>query len=165
MENDFLHTGGQGGVGHGEEVVDVAVHAAVGEAAEQVHGFRGALPGGSEGRVLRERAVFDGHIDAGDVLRHYAASADIQMPHFGVAELAGGQADHAFGGVDRAVGVLGFEAVEIGGVGEEDGVVVAFGAVAEAVENEEDDGFGELAHDMRRAGNWDGALYSGLGGN
>ena len=46
-----------------------------------------------------------------------------------------------------------------------DGVVVAFEAVAEAVENEEDDGFDELAHDMRRAGNWDGALYSGLSGN
>ena len=77
MHHDFGHARGHGGIEYGKKVLDVAVHAAIGKQPQQMHGFIGHLPGGGEGGVGGEAAVFHGHVDAGDVLRHHAPGADV----------------------------------------------------------------------------------------
>ena len=77
MHHDFGHARGHGGIQHGKKVLDVAVHAAIGKQPQQMHGFIGHLPGGGESGVGGEAAVFHGHVDAGDVLRHHAPGADV----------------------------------------------------------------------------------------
>src|SRR5437868_14649557 len=54
-------------------------------------------------RVGRKLAGLDGAIDAREILVDHPASADIEVPDFGVAHLAAGQPDRALGGVDGRV--------------------------------------------------------------
>ena len=113
-----------GGLGRADQrmnVVFMTVNAAVGQQAHDVQ--RRVLGLGdrrAQHRVGGETAVLDVAVDAADVLLHHAAGADVQMADFRVAELAGGQADEIFRGIDGAVGKvwrrrfqLGIEACRI----------------------------------------------------
>ena len=64
------------------------------------------------------------------------------MADFGVAHLAVGEADEVLAGAEEGVGIVAEELVVDGFAGLGDGVAVGLGAVAPAVEDGEDDGFG-----------------------
>ncbi len=72
---------------------------------------------------------------------HDAAGADVEVADLAVAHLAFGQADERAAGVDERVGILAQQAVVGGLAGECDGVGFGFGAVAPAVEDDEDQRF------------------------
>ena len=120
-------------------VVLMAVHATIGQQAHQVQGAALLLGGRDrlrQHRVGGQRAGLDVAIDAADVLLHDAAGADIEVADFGVAELAGGQADIVLGGVQRTVGIARFQRVPVRGVCCQNGIIVAFEAVTETVKDE-----------------------------
>jgi len=95
-----------------------------------------------QGRVLGQRAVVDGLIDARQVLQNHPSRAQIHMPHFRVAHLALGQPD-LLGRSVQAPGRIGrHHAVPNRGGPDSDGVVVALRAFAPAVQNAQDDGLG-----------------------
>ena len=125
-----------------EEMLDVGVHAAVAEQAEQMQLVRAAaFHGFEQQRLAREFAAGDELVNARDVHVHDASGADIQVADFAIAHLSFGQADGGAGGVDQRVGKFFQQAVVIRLAREGDGVAFGFGAVAPAVEDGEDDGF------------------------
>ena len=66
-----------------------------------------------------------------------AARAEVGVPHLGVAHLPGRQPDGLARGFERAVGIPGQQALERRRLREGDGVLVALGADAPAVEDDE----------------------------
>ncbi len=127
------------------EVAGVGVDAAVGDEADEVKGaalLSGELAGTCEGGVGEEGAVEDGGVDAGHVHADDAARAKIQVADFAVAHLAVGETDEVVAGVEKGVREAAEEGVVDGFAGLGDGVAVRGGAVAPAVENSENDGFG-----------------------
>ena len=89
--------------------------------------------------VGEEGAIQNALVDAGDIHLDDAAGADVQMAHFAVTHLPGGQADPGSGGFDEGPGVVAFEAVEGGLMGGFHGVAGSFHAVTHAVQNGQDD--------------------------
>ena len=86
-----LHSELQGG----EDVIFVAVYAAIGEQAPDVYGFvigDGFIDGCAIGRVFKEGAVGDVFVDARQLLPHHAPRAQRHVADFAVAELPFGQA-------------------------------------------------------------------------
>ncbi len=79
----------------GEQVQDVAMHAAVRDDAHQMRrAARGLEPVDEvqQAGIAEEGAVLDREVDRAEVHRHDAARADVGVPHLGIAHLAGGQA-------------------------------------------------------------------------
>src|SRR6266481_51957 len=77
-----------------EKVVDVRMHAAVAEEADEMQlALAAALHGLLEERNLVELLVGDEEIDTGDVHVYDAAGADVEVADFAVAHLAFGEAD------------------------------------------------------------------------
>ena len=100
-------------------------------------------------RVGRKLAGLDGAIDAREILVDHPASADIEVPDFGVAHLAAGQPDRALGGVDGRVRELLPEPIPIRFTGQAHRVVGRRIAAAYAVEYHQqnrDDGV-DVGHD------------------
>ena len=134
--------------GHAEESLEVAlvrVDAAVGEQTDEVERsslLRGQFAGADQCGVGEEAAVEDGGVDAGHVHADDSARAQIQVADFGVAHLAVGQADEVLAGAKEGVGVFAEQLVVGGFAGLGDGVAVGLGAIAPAVEDGENDGFG-----------------------
>ena len=85
-------------------------------------------------------AVGQGGVNARQILDHYPPGADIHMPDFGIAHLAGRQPDVAGGGVEEGVGALRHKLVPGRRLGQRDGVVVALGARPPAVQDAQHDG-------------------------
>ena len=88
---------------------DVAVHAAVGQKPHQVEctvPLLAVVHGLDIGLVLKEAAVLNGAADAGQILEHHPAGADVGVPHLGVAHLALGKTHVQPGGGQAAAGVF-----------------------------------------------------------
>ena len=130
--------GGQ--LGHGQDVVLVAVHATRREQTQQVdrlaRGDRGIDRRG-QGGDGGKRALLDGLGDAGEVLVDDAPGPQVHVADLGVAHLAVRQAHVAAIGVDQAVGLLLPQAVHHRSAGGEDGVVGGRFVVAVAVEDDQ----------------------------
>ncbi len=156
MQVDLLGAALEGQFGHGHEVVLVAVYAAVGQQAHEVHGLAGGdgfIDGRADGRVLEELAVADRFGHAGEVLIDHSSGAEVHVADFRVAHLAVRQAHiHARTG-DQAVGQGGGQAVQHRLVGRVHGVVVVAFTVSEAIENYQDQRFRRGSHRSSRGGN------------
>ena len=126
---------------HGENVPDMAVHAAVGQQTENVQGLavRRIVKGGSIDRVSKECTVHDGLCDAREVLKHDAAGADVRVADLAVAHLAVRQADVQTGGRELRVRPALQETVHHRRFGRVDGVSRIRLADAVAVEDDECD--------------------------
>ena len=138
-----IHPAQAAALGHlqqGEQVGDVAVDAAVGQQAHQVEGtvpLLAVVHGLHIGVVLKKAAVLDGTADAGQILEHHPAGADVGVPHLGVAHLALGQAHVQPGGGQPAAGVLGKNLVQVRLAGGGNGVALPLVRQAEAVHNDQ----------------------------
>ena len=123
-----------------EHMVDVRMHAAVRQQAEDVQ--RRIKPLALVDRahqrfVGEEVAVLNGLGDAGQLLIHDAARADVGVADLGVAHLAVRQADVQTGGADIGHRVFRKDLVQIGGLRRLDGVALLLIAVAEAVHDDQ----------------------------
>jgi len=87
---------------------------------------------------LPEAPVGEAVGDAHEVLRHHAAGAEVQVAHLGVAHLSLGEPDGAAARREEGPGRPLPEPVPDRSAGELDGVALALGAVAPAVEDDED---------------------------
>lgn len=115
-----IHPAQAAALGHlqqGEQVGDVAVDAAVGQQAHQVEGtvpLLAVVHGLHIGVVLKKAAVLDGTADAGQILEHHPAGADVGVAHLAVAHLAVGQAHAHPRRTDGDMGAGGEQVVDIG---------------------------------------------------
>ena len=129
------------------QVVDVAVHAAVGDEPDEVQRSRAdasALAGGHQRWYLLKVDI--GRLaDAYEVLRDDAARTDRQMPDLGVPHLPLGQTDGTPGRDQAAVGIVVPERVEHRRVRHVHGVAGAGRSEAPAVEDDQDDRLGHEA--------------------
>ena len=149
MQVDLAGAAPGGHLRHRHQVVFMAVYAARGEQAEDVHrlvGGDGLVDRAGDHRVFEEFAVADGLGDAGEVLVHHAACAEVHVADLGIAHLAVGQADVHAGAGDQAVRLGCQEAIPDRLLRGVDGVVVRAFAVAEAVQDDQDQGFGRGSH-------------------
>ncbi len=121
-----------------EQVIDMAVHAAVRHQAEQVQrppGGFGVLDRARQRRILEKAAIGDRVVDAHEVLLDDRAAADGHVADLGIAHLPGGQADAAPRGLERGQRIALEVAVEIGRLGLQDGVMRRIRIDSETVEN------------------------------
>src|SRR3954451_23364746 len=93
-----------------------------------------------EHRTFRKLAALDCMIDARQFLHHDPAGADVEVPDFRIAHLAGRQADVVAGGVEQRMRARGGDAVEGWCLGLEDGIVSLLLAPAPAVQDDQHDG-------------------------
>ena len=101
-------------------------------------------------RTRGERPVFNGDIDARQILRHDAAGTDIHVSDFGIAHLAARQAHGRTGGGEQSIGAVGQHARVVGRPRPGDGVVGSIlGPPTPAVENAKKRG-ARNAHDITR---------------
>ncbi len=109
MDEDLRDPRATGETTKGNEVLLVGVNAPVRDQPQQVEGFA-AFPGEAEGLlqngVALQFTVFDGFVDAHQLLIHHPTGAEVHVAHFGVAHLTFGQADGFPMGDQLAVGVL-----------------------------------------------------------
>ena len=117
-------------------MVDVRVHAAVRDEAEQVD-VLAALERAAQDFVLEELAGLDRPVHADEVLEEDATRADRQMADLGVAHLAVRQADRRARGDELRVRMVAPQPVEDGRVGELDRVARARRRDSPAVEDDE----------------------------
>ena len=143
MDIDALGAPGRGGSGHGEDMVLVAVYAAGGQKAEEVHraprGLRG-IHGAHERRVLRQGAGGSVLINAREFLEDDPARPEVHVPHFRIAHLPFREPYGEPRAVDEPVRRFGPEPIPGGGLGEGNGIVGTRRCVAKAVENNEQGG-------------------------
>jgi hypothetical protein len=124
------------------QVTLMAVHAAVRHQADQVQRL---LAAGShvhrrrERGVLEEVTVADALVDAGEVLIDHPAGAHVHVADFGIAHLAGRQADGLARRDQLRAGVALRQPVVDRGSRQLDRVVFAFLADAPAVEDDQDE--------------------------
>src|SRR3954454_21447064 len=119
------------------DVIDVRMHAAVRDEAEQVH-VAALGERGPQDWVLEERAVRDRAVYTLQVLVEHPAGADRQVADLGVAHLTGRQADRLPARLQPGVRVLAPEAIEDRRLGELDRVARSGRRAAPAVEHDED---------------------------
>ena len=141
VDIDLLNAVLLGHIEHGENMGQVAVDAAVGQEAHDVQGMAaglGIFNGLEVDGVLEELAVLDllGHL--GQDLEHDAARAHVGVADLGVAHLPLGQAHVEAGGLEAGVGIFGKEFIEIGGVGNIDGVAAGGRRQSVAVHDNQD---------------------------
>lgn len=125
-----------------DQVAEVAVHAAVRDQTEQVHGpVAGgrALRRADQDRVAEKRSVRDGGTDVHDVLADDAGRAEDHVADLGIAHQAVRQADAGAGGLQRGVREAGEVAVEVGCFRQLDRVVPLARVDPEAVEDDQHD--------------------------
>ena len=137
------HAGARDQVGQRDEMVLVGMHAAGRGEAHQVAGAAALLQGGDQlgqDRVLDQRAVGDGLVDARQVGHGDPAGAEIHVADLGIAHLALGQADEGLRGVDQALRAGRDQPVVVGRARIEDGVVARVGTMSPAIENAQDGG-------------------------
>jgi hypothetical protein len=121
-------------------VIDVRVHAAVRDEAEEVNvspALTRSLEGTTKCRVLEDRPVCNGHVHAHQILEEDAAGADREVADLRVPHLPLGQSDGGAGGCERGVGIGRPEPVEDGRICELDRIARSGRGEAPAVENDE----------------------------
>ena len=155
MQVDLLGAALGRQLGHGDQMILVAVHATVGKQAEDVHRLTrtyGLVDGGTDGRIGEELAVADRLGHPGEVLVHHAAGAEIHVADLGVAHLPVRQADiHATAG-DQSVRLSSQQTIVNRLARGMDGIEVRAVAVPEAIENDQYQRFG-------RGGGGDGHAF------
>ena len=150
QEGVDIHPGQALVLGHlqqGIQVLDVGVDAAVGQKPVQVQAgalFQAVVHGLVVGGVFKEAAIVDGAGDAGQVLEHHPAAADVGVAHLAVAHLPGGQTHVQAAGGQGGVGIFGEKPVQLGRPGQAHGVAGAGVGEAEAVHD--DQGSRRLVH-------------------
>ena len=102
----------------------------------------GKFVGAGQGGVGIEGAVEDGGVDAGHVHADDAAGTEVEVAYLGVAHLTVGETDEVIAGLQECVGVFAEKLVVDGLAGLGYGVAVGLGAIAPAVQDGENDGFG-----------------------
>ena len=118
----------------GIEVGDVAVHAAVGEKADQMQlGLFCLLHCLEQDGIFRQGAILHRQADPGIILVDDPASADVEVANFGVAHLAAGQAHRQAGSGQGGGGVVFPESLQVGLFSPGHGIVLFFRADAKAV--------------------------------
>ena len=117
-------------------MIDVRVHSAVGDEAEQMNAFA-ALESGREGRILEEGAVLDRLVHAHQILKEHSAGADRQVADLAVSHLSRRQPDRAGRGLERGMRKGSPEPVEVRSLRELDGVASSGRRAAPAVEDDE----------------------------
>ena len=134
VDEDVGHARVVRGFDERDEVILVAVHAAIGDEAEQMEAraFAPCAKACLEHRVAGEVAFGHRFIDAREILVNDAAGAEIEVADFGVAHLAFRQADVEAAGAEGGVRVRGVEAIVERRVGEQRGVAVFHGMFAAA---------------------------------
>src|SRR5581483_1933319 len=125
------------------QVVDVRVHAAVRDEAEQVD-VAAAVERAAQRRVLEERPVLDRPVHAHQVLVEDPARADRQVADLGVAHLARRETDRLSRRLQGGVRKAGPDPVEDGRLRQFDGVAGPGRCTAPAVEDDQDDGAAAL---------------------
>ena len=143
VDVDPLQPPAFGHVHGGHDMAQVAVDAAVGDQTQQVEGASlRARPvhRGPVGGVFKKCAVFNGAADAGQVLEHHPARADVGVAHLAVADLSFGKAHVQPGGGEGRVGAGGKQRVQFRGLRLIDGVGLILFAQAEAVQDEQNCG-------------------------
>ncbi len=136
MDIDLLEAAGLGHVEDSEDVVEMAVHAAGGEQAQDVQGFAVLLRvvhGLDVDRVLEELAGLDLLGDLGQNLEHDAAGADVGVADLGVAHLAVRKPHVEPAGLPLHEGIFLHEAVEVRGHRRFHGIALHLIRKAEAV--------------------------------
>ncbi len=154
VDRDARHACRERRSGDRAQVVDVRVHAAVGDEPRDVQHTAPAASGRErrlQRGVARERPVGHRIADAHQVLGDDAPRADVEMPDLGVAHLPLGQPDGTAGGDQRGVRIALPERVEDGRPRERHGVPGPVGRETEAVEHDERDGSGHQPADAARA--------------
>ena len=139
MKVDPAQAGSRHQVQQRVDVVFVAVHAAVGQEAEDVQRGIGRLDLGDhveKGAILGEMAIAYRTVDAREVLIDDAARADIEVADFRVAHLPGGQAHGGLRSLDQRMRTVVPEMVEIRLAGTADRVVRISLAASETIEDE-----------------------------
>ena len=96
---------------------------------------------GRKNRILLDRTIGTSHVDAAELLVHDAPGADIEMTHLGVSHLALRQANVGAACPQGRFGACGKELVDIGLVGERDGVAGARLRQPKAIHDCEQDRF------------------------
>ena len=116
---------------------------------QKTHDMQGAAIGPRLGDQLAQHrpagqsAFLNRDIDAGQILRHDPAGADIHVTHFRIAHLSARQSDRRARGRQQGMGTFGQHAAVVGRPGLGDGVVRrGVVAVAPAVENAKQSGAG-----------------------
>ena len=117
-------------------MLDVRVHSAVGDEAEQVHVFA-ALERSRQSRVLEEGAVLDCLVHAHEVLKEHSAGADREMADFAVPHLPWRKPDRAARGFELRVRKGSPQTVEVRSLRELDGVAGPGRCAAPTVEDDE----------------------------
>ena len=153
MAVGLLHALGVGLPQQGDEVGDVGVDVAVGQQAQKVHGLAGnrvghqVLPGA--GGV--QRAVFDGLSHQLGALRVDLAAAQGIVAHLRVAHIVvAGQANGGAVGLQISMRAGAEKTVQSGGVGDLHRVAAAAVALADAVHNDQNNGFFHMCTSQKR---------------
>lgn len=103
--------------------------------ARILHGFE-------QDRMFEEVAVLDHQLDASRVHVHDAARSNVQVANFAVAHLPIRQANVRAAGLNQRIRIFTQQAVVSRLACQCDGVSFGFGAIAPAVEDDEDEWFG-----------------------
>src|SRR3954454_24701525 len=93
-----------------------------------------------EHRTFRKLAALDCMIDARQFLHHDPARADVEVPDFRIAHLAGRQADIVAGGMEQRMWARRPEPIESRRAGLQDRIVGLLLAPAPAVQDDQHDG-------------------------
>ena len=147
MHGNARHTLALGQLEHRENVLFVAVHAA---GRKQSHHMQRAVArryrvaGFAEFAIFEKRTIRNRRVDAGQILIDDAASADVHVPDFGVAHLSIRQADKLALGVHQRVWAVGEQAPPVRRIRLGDRVVGGLLAMAPAVEDQQQHGFGSM---------------------
>ena len=121
-----------------KQMVDVAVHPAVGKQSEQMeaalvlfHVFNRL----KERFVFKEAAVFNCLGHPGQILIHNPSGTDIQMPHFGVSHLSVRKTDGFPACLERCMRIFVPIAVKVRFVGLLDGISFPFFTEGKTIQN------------------------------
>ena len=124
----------------GVQMLNMGVDAAVGQQAAQVQPgplLQAVIHRLVIGFVGKERAILDGTADAGQILKHHPAAADVGVAYLTVAHLPLRQAHVQSAGGQGGVSIIRPQAVQHRGIGQTDGVAGAGLGQAEAVHDDE----------------------------
>jgi hypothetical protein len=135
VDEDVLHARLVRRFGQCDEVIDMAVHAAVADESQEMQPPP-RLPGTGEGvphdGIVIQRALGECLGNAGQILINDASGAEIEVAHFRIAHLALGQADIQAAGAQAAMRVSRQEMIVKRRLAQHGGIAVAFGAFGRA---------------------------------
>ena len=121
-----------------EQVLFMAVNAAVRQQAQQMQAFAaglGLVYRCQQVRIAEEVAGFDVVIDARNILAHDPPGTDVQVADFRVAELVLRQADMLLGRINGCEWIFFYQRIPVGFVRMQNGIVISFGAVTKSIQN------------------------------